>query len=247
MQIVSDFIVWGFLHERLFAELRDDLGALRAHLDACVAVVDGIEPMAGSHPALFGLTDLWRRMAAITGSWWSARFSSSLKNVWRAVLDDAEQRALGVPFDIARYSEVRSQSIGVQPALDLIELARATMLPPELIDDPLLHDLRHRTASIALLAEDLFSYELQVRTGNPNNFVHLLMVHEEMSLADAVNAVIGVHNDLVARFDAVAGELERRSPSLRFYVDGQRRLLRGSYDWRSGRAAPAADAEGAWT
>jgi hypothetical protein len=115
--------------------------------------------------------------------------------------------------------------------LDLVELAHGATLPPEVVDDPLVHDVRNRATSISALAADVFSYDRERAAGDPHNFVHLLTVHEEMTLPVAFSTVVEVHNDLVARFDAVAGELEIARPELRPWVEAQRRFMRGSYEW----------------
>jgi hypothetical protein len=246
-RVLVELFAWVFLHDDVYDEVEGahDPERLGQTLRGYIAILDGMDPSAGGPVSALALADLRSKLVHLGGARWFARFSATMGHYWLdGVLEEARHRARGITPTIERYHQVRLESVCVYPVLDLIEAAYGFMLSPDVVDDPLLHEVRRLAAWAIALSNDVFSYDKETRAGDPHNLVYLLTVLEGRSLEDAFASVVAAHNDLVARFDDVAASLERRSPSLPLYVEGHRRWMKGAYDWQLGsrRYAPVSPA-----
>lgn len=234
-QTIADFLGWVFLEDDIFDEEdATDPPRLARLLTAFGEVLDGLEPPPDAPPAVLALADVRARLRALGSEASFRRFADSMREFWfDGVLAEAQQRlAPGLP-SLERYLELRMISVGALPCFDLIELAYGFTLPPDVVVDPEVIEMRRLGTLEIALTNDVFSYEKELKAGDPLNFVHLMHQHHELALDEAFDRTIRVHNDVIAQFDAVAHDLERRSPALRLYVEGHRRWMRGAWDWQT--------------
>lgn len=252
-QLISDFLGWVFLQDDYFDEEdghhENDVQRLENILRAFIAVLEGFDPPQDAPARVVALADLRQRMRAMGGEWWFARFVESMKRYWLdGVLAQARHRAHDIAPDVMTYIDVRIEAVCVLPCLDLLELAYGMTLTPDVVDDALLHEIRRACTFAVAVANDVFSYEKELRAGDPHNIVHLLVVKEGMGIEDAFMSAVATHNDVVARFDELARPLEDKSAALRLYIEGHRRWMVGAYDWQlsSRRYSPRAQAEAVW-
>ena len=233
-QTIADFLGWVFLEDDIFDEEgATDPGRLAQLLATFALVLDGVEPPAGAPPSVLALADVRARLRALGSAASFMRFAEGMRGFWfGGVLEEAKQRLdPGLP-SLQRYLDLRMISVGALPCFDLIELAYGFTLPEALIDDPELVEMRRLGTLEIALTNDIFSYEKELKAGDPLNFVHLMNQHHGIALDEAFARTVAIHDDVVQQFDAIAEGLEKRSMPLRLYVEGHRRWMRGAYDWQ---------------
>lgn len=255
-QAIADFLGWVFLEDDIFDE--EDASSperLARVLRAFALVLDGAPTPPGgpalalvppdAPAALRALADVRARLATLGSDVSFRRFAASMKEFWfDGVLAEARQRLRpGLP-SLSDYLELRMISVGALPCFDLIELAYGFTLAPAVLVAPDVVEMRRLGTLEIALTNDVFSYEKELKAGDPLNFVHLMHQHHRISLEESFERVISIHNDVVAAFDAIAADVERRSPALRLYVEGHRRWMRGAWDWQMAarRYAPSPEA-----
>jgi hypothetical protein len=250
-QLISDFLGWVFLQDDYFDEEDGarDVARLEQILRAFIAVLEGLDTPEDAPARVVSLAELRHRLQTLGGAWWFDRFASSMRRYWiDGVLAQAKLRAQGVTPDVMSYIDMRIEAVCVLPCLDLIEPAYGFTLTPDVVDDALLHEMRRAATFVVAVANDIFSYEKELRAGDPHNIVHLLVVNQGMTLEDAFASAVASHNDMVLRFDELVASLEEHGPFVRHYVEGHRRWMVGAYDWQlsSRRYSPRMHAERTW-
>lgn len=177
------------------------------------------------------------------------RFRESLRGFWLdGVVVETAYRQRGVVPTRAEYLAQRVHSIGVLQVLDLAELFRGTPLPPEIRHDESHEALRDAAARIIACANDLYSYDKERRAGDPNNLVTVLVQHEGMTLEQALDEVVRVHDEEVVVLESLAAGALRRFPqhhvAVAGWIEDVRAWIVGALEWTeraaryaSGRAA----------
>jgi hypothetical protein len=248
-QTIADFLGWVFLEDDIFDEEDANEPPRLAHLlTAFAEVLDGLEPPPDAPPAVLALADVRARLRALGSEASFRRFADSMRAFWfDGVLAEAEQRSEpGLP-SLERYLDLRMISVGALPCFDLIELAYGFTLHEDVVTDAEVVEMRRLGTLEIALTNDVFSYEKELKAGDPLNFVHLMHQHHGISLDDAFDRTIRVHNDVIAQFDVIAHDVERRGPALRLYVEGHRRWMRGAWDWQTAARRYRGGEERAWT
>jgi len=107
-----------------------------------------------------------------------------------------------------QYVEIRTQDSAVMACFNLFQVAVGIDLPDAVVRSPRVLELsRYAILHISFL-NDLVSYHKEVtRSGYLFNLLHVLMVHEGLSLAEAASQVIQQLNLYVAESLRLEGEL----------------------------------------
>lgn len=222
----------------------DDDPALGRDPDAARAVMEryfevlrsGTLPTARTAFARFSVY-LHRRLAALAPEGWLQRFFASVEDyLFRGSMACYEHWSRDRVPTLAVYEPLRMHDSAVFAAVDMIELAAATSLPPEVLQIPALVEMREITARHVAFVNDLFSYQKEVlHRGSPWNLVHVLSHERGISFEDAVRDAVAIANRDVARFLL----LERQIPHLpvilsthvQRYVAGMKSWMRGNVDY----------------
>ncbi len=235
--LFAQLLAWIFIQD-------DEVDNATGHDPVALAAFYGrhLEVLAGDdvkddEPAVHrALADLRARFAESADADWLEWFLLSMRGFWiEGVVEETRIRALGIIPDKRAYVSVREHSIGILPFLDFIEHARGVFLPRVIAADPSLIMLRRRTARIVTYANDVFSYEKERKNDDPNNLVYLLMHHEGLSLTEAVDRVVAIHDDEVRRYQRDVANLSPalfEIPGVKEVIDGQRHWMRGALDWQ---------------
>jgi hypothetical protein len=240
-ELIAQLLAWIFIQDDVFDEAvaQHDPERLRLLLEGYAAILRGdafsrmVESAAS--PARAALASLRERIVAIADPTWMDWFCESMRGFWiDGIVEETRIRSLGITPDRATYTRMRVQSIGVMPFIDLVELAEGFAIPRVVCADPSVMRLRVRTAEIISWANDVFSYEKERRAGDPNNLVHVLMEHQGLSLADAVDRVVRIHDREVLAFERDVQALPYLGavPHLDQLIQGHRDWMRGALDWQ---------------
>lgn len=236
-ELIAQLLAWIFIQDDVFDEAvaQHDPTRLRGVLERYAATLRGAPLDKDAGPSLVALASLRERIVEIADPVWMDWFCESMRGFWiDGILEETRLRSLGTTPDRRSYTRMRVQSIGVLPFIDLVELAEGFAVPRVVCADPAVMRLRLRTAEIISWANDVFSYEKERRAGDPNNLVHVLMQHEGLSLADAVDRVVRIHDREVLAFERDVERLPYIGavPHLDELIQGHRDWMRGALDWQ---------------
>jgi len=201
--------------------------------DYAVALAGGpLPPRADPYLRAWG--ELGQAFAARMSPAWCARLSACFVTWLRMTIREREtyaalreQRRLPDP---ATYLEIRSVTVGVIPTFHFIEYVEGFELPPGVVDHPVLGELHRAGMLLELLTNDVASLEKDMASAWPN-MITVVQAAERLSLSEAVDRVVRMHNDTLADFLDAEARLPAFGPGvdpfLRIYVERMHHVVRG--------------------
>jgi hypothetical protein len=184
------------------------------------------------------LADAWRTPRATMPSSWHDRFVDTVAHHMSGLLVEAEARAVGQQPSVTEYVRLRRATSAAYVAHTLTEFATGAPLPDAVHGHPAIR--AYSTAGNDLLSwfNDLISLDRDADTAggrNGHNLVRALAAERELSTVDAIDAAATIWQD---RMDGLAG-LRAAVPSfgsaldvsVRHFLDGVDRSVRGTIDW----------------
>ncbi len=236
---ISKFLTWIFIQDDHYdiATLSLDPGRLRRKLDSYIQILGGAGEAYSMNVTFTALAEIVDLITTPSDTGWKARFSKSLIDFWLSgVLVETDVRLRDVVMDLPTYMKMRRYSIGVIPVLDLVEFAYSFVLPDHIVQDPRIQQVQELATQLVIYTNDIFSYRKERKARDPNNLIHILMHHHELSFADAVRHTVQLHNADVTRFLALTRDLPDWGPThnanVTTYIDGCRNWIRGALDWQ---------------
>ena len=234
-ELIAQLLAWIFIQDDVFddAVAAHDPVRVRAVLEGYALTLRTGETQESA--ASRALAELRTRIVAIADPVWFDWFCESMRGFWiDGIVEETRIRSEERTPARTDYVRMRTQSIGVLPFLDLVELSLDFAIPRVVCADPALMSMRVRTARIIAYANDVFSYEKERRAGDPNNLVHVLMHHDHATFPDAVDRVVRLHDREVALFEHEARTLPfiGTIPHVDAFIEGHRAWMRGALDWQ---------------
>jgi 5-epi-alpha-selinene synthase len=218
-----------FLFDDRFVEPLRDEEALTASLKTFEDAIGSLKSPRESpyHAALIDIVEsLMSELNPSDASAWQGRFLESLKSYFAGCVQECRLRKTGEVPNLEKYIGLRTQSIGVLPCFDLIEVALKQVHDPGVFDA--LVELRKMAAQICAWVNDLYSFKREDALGDPNNVVRVVMNNEGKTDAEARSSVIRMHNRQVEQLCEAARDIP---PAAVGYVEGLKHWVRGNYDW----------------
>ncbi len=238
----SDWCAWLFFLDDLYDEdvqASWDAPGARRLMGMCLTSLRGAAPPSAAPPLVRFLWEVRQRLlrSAVGGEQWLSRFAASAEDyLLKGVLPANAQWAHQLVPAFEHYLEQREHDSAVHTCIDLIELAAGLSIPERVHAAEPLPTMRRLCARALAYANDLMSYEKEVlRHGNPNNLVHVLMVHRSIPFDRAVHDAVALINrctrDLIALERQIPADGLAVDPLVARYVAGMGQLLRGNFDW----------------
>jgi hypothetical protein len=183
--------------------------------------------------------DLHTRLFRAADPAWMLRFERRVGQLFEAFCIEAEHRVASTVPSLPAYLPMREVTVGIHVELALSELVAGIALSEE--ERARVAELNRAASNLVGWANDVYTFEKELRAGERNNLVAVLMVSEGASLRDAVRRAAEMHDELARAF-AVATEDAARAGSVEMcgYVGILRAWVRGHLDWarETGRYAP---------
>ncbi|MEO1254969.1 MAG: terpene synthase family protein [Bacteroidota bacterium] len=150
---------------------------------------------------------------------WLDHFLQFTQEHLSLAVDDLNSTSLG-HITPEKYTELRNHVSGMYPAILMMEFASNTYLPRvELQGTGLLKDierLEYLCAAIGGLVNDFFSFEKEVLDAQSDfNIIPVMMMHENLSLEEAIHKAAVYTNNLYSEYKCVAKDVREqinRSP-----------------------------------
>src|SRR3954469_1466861 len=249
LRISTDWLSWGTYGDDYFPVVfgtTRDLPAAKACNDRLSAFMplddDGLIPEP-ANPIERGLADLWRRTAGPMSPDARRRFRTAVEDMtasWLWELANQAQNRIPDPVD---YVEMRRKTFGSDMTRSLARLRHDNVVPPEIYQTRVMHELDTAAQDFACFTNDLFSYQKEVEfEGEVHSLVLVLenfLGVDRMTARDITNKLMNarmqefqhiVHTDLPAMFEEYDLDEDVREILTR-HADDLKEWMSGILEW----------------
>lgn len=237
LALIADWNTWLFLLDDQFDEmaLGRDPALLGRYCAQALAVLRGHAAPAASDPASFhALHDIAGRLASQAPPQLLARLTACLQDSFGASAWEAANRAARRIPSEAEYRRHRPFSGAVYCYLTLIELATGVALPEAARSHPVLQRLTTMTNNIICWSNDVVSFTREHAAGNVHNLVAIVRHERGLTLDDAIDYVVALHNREVAQFEYACTQVPpcyAADVAVQQYIQGLTWWIRANLDW----------------
>lgn len=238
LTLLSDWNVWTFIMDDQMDEgsIGKQPNQLTLFYSSLLDVLKGKDATYRIEPLGAALNDIRQRIIqqkvdAIKLD----RFIGSFEACLAAFVWEAKNRVTGVVPDVATYIKMRAMTSGWQTFLELISINRLFELSPEILNHPDVQCLSSMTNNILCWANDISSFDKELKRGDVHNLVLVLQHKHQCTLHKAIQCAAELHNNEVQAFMELATQLPFLGREIDFqlkrYVSSLRYWIRGSLDW----------------
>jgi hypothetical protein len=238
LKVFNDWHSWlFFFDDQADEELYRSALSLEEYMQECLALLR-TGRMRSCPTGLELLTqDIRSRMLLCASEAWLNRFADDVSDyLFKGTLKAVENWTNQTVPDVESYLIQRRYDSSVLTCEDLIEITgEALELSDEVFANPTIQRLRELCANVVAYTNDIFSYEKEVLIHkNPNNLLHVLMVHQSLSLEDATTRAVSLINEDIQAFiveEQTFWPHAKRDRRLSAYVRGLKAWMRGNLLW----------------
>ena len=202
----------------------------------------GADGEAEQDPVKRACADLRVRLSRAAPRDWHVRFDARIAELFRAFVLEAEVRAAGGIPALDVYVPMREVTVGIHVETEIGELACGIEIEEPTRGRRDLAALRRMASNIVGWANDLFTFEKELRQGESTNLVMVLAAAEGLDLTDAVARAAERHDDEVRSFIALGADIlaSDTNEGVKKLVAMTRAWVRGHLDWahETGRYDP---------
>ncbi len=233
LQAIADYFIWFFLADDLFVDRVDIIGPdTIPNLTAMIDVLDfnqlSPEPVYGETAWL----DVCRRLRAQLTDEHFQRFANGMR-MWAStaalqILNHTRAASVG----IRQYETIRRHTSGMNPCLDLADIANDGAVPPEVYYRDDMQQLRRHANNVVCWSNDIQSLAIEIR--QPGQQRNMVVVYAEQghSLQEGIDYVATRVRLEISQFEEMAQAAESGADKkLRGFITGMRHWMRGYQDW----------------
>jgi len=241
LALICNWITWLFLHDDCYCDDGDaDEASLAALHREVLAVLHGEHaPGARDVSLLHMLTDLRRRMLVWSDAAWMARFIGSVDRYLQSTRWEAQNRGLGLVPPLAAYVDMRRCTGAMDSVYDCIELGEHLHLGREIREHTAVATLERLAGNCVCWANDIFSVNKELLEHNAHNLVFVLRHEHHLTLAEAIEKAVAMHDAELQAFEWAAAHLPdlrrefgpKKAVEVDLYVAGLRSWVRGNAAW----------------
>jgi hypothetical protein len=241
--ITSDLFAILFLLDDLFDEkcqetiFQERKAFLASHVSKLPQILLRGKDMALgiNSPMVVAITELETRLRRRGAPEWQERCVQSIKDTWEVGLWEYDNMMNRRTPNVAEVIMMRPAGSGANIGTDLVEMVEDAYLPDAIYQNEIIQKLVYEARIIICWANDLFSLQKEIKSGDMCSLVFALMHEQNMRLEEAIQETARRHDEEVKQFMI----LEQQLPSfdreldvkIRRYVHGLRNFVRGNVDW----------------
>ncbi|MGW7448061.1 terpene synthase family protein [Kitasatospora sp. NPDC054795] len=252
LDLVADWVSWWSIWND-FPDDPDFIGTpgrAEAFFVPLTAVLDSPgprpeDPQSGGtwpgDPHTRAFADIWRRWCEGMSPAFTARTRENWKHWFAAYLTRCEQRREHALLDVDEYLALREVTGAARLEMDAAERCGRYEVPDDVLGSRLLQRMRHLTAQVINITQDVQSLAKEEAAGDRHNLVIVLEQRHGATREQALTRIHSMtreHTDAFLRAEAELPGLldhlgiavERRAPVHRHVAD-LRSLMRGCFDF----------------
>jgi hypothetical protein len=245
LTLLCNWITWLFVHDDCWCDDSDaDEQALSLLHTQVLATLRGeLTPAPEDTALLHMLADLGPRIRRWADDAWMQHFIADIDAYLQSNRWEAQNRRLGLTPPLAIYVKMRCFTGAMDTVFDCIELCEHLDLAPGLREHSALSRLRLLANNCVCWANDIFSLDKELLEHNAHNLVFVLRRERGLTLAQALEQAVAMHDAELRAFEWSAarlpdfgGEFRRQfgaqsEAAISTYVAGLRSWMRGNIAW----------------
>lgn len=240
--LVSDLISWQFLLDNMFdgplgEQPRVAQGAISEFMGVLTSqhiAEPDISRLAYPHMTL-ALHDVWKRIFSRGTPLWRYRFSRNMTTYIAANGWEARNRAQKSVPDTNSSMANRELTIGMWPAMDMIDIVEHLILPAHIYESQDFQTLLRAAAIHVVLVNDLFSQRKEEAIEDCNNLVIQLQKLKQYTLQEAQSQVSKMISEQTTLYLDTLDRLLEVYPDyaeeIVRYAGNLQGWMRGNIDW----------------
>ncbi|EIN08519.1 terpenoid synthase [Punctularia strigosozonata HHB-11173 SS5] len=200
LRLCADFISWlrqfymDDWTDRMDQNEARDLSRIVMHI-----MTHPEEPVSGTGYAQL-TQDFWLRLSEAAEAGTRKRFIDAVCRFFSAVTQQSKDREAGSIPDLETYILQRRDTGATVTCFALAEYTNHLVLPDEVLEHPILQNLRDSSTDFVDWSNDLLSYNVEQSQGETHNMVCVAMTEGNLDLQSAVNFVGDMCKSAVVRF-----------------------------------------------
>lgn len=183
----------------------------------------------------YAFADLGRRMREETPMEWLARFTERLAELFQGFEIEAKSRSQQIIPRLEEYLKIREVTVGLYVEFEFGALTNGIVVPSSVQQHPTFRRLVRHACNIVGWANDIYTYKKEILQGEVHNLVVVGMNERGLSLDEAVDWAVDLHDTETRLFERLLGKL----PSFGSEIDAQvvayagmlKSWVRGHLDW----------------
>lgn len=235
LQLASDFTAVLFLLDDAYDEgkLSADPQSVAKLNERYLGELFGYVEADLDDPLTRGLLDIRDRIRECHPHFFLNRWLSHFQYYYEANLWEAKNRERRRVPGIDEYIMMRRYSGAVYPYCDLIELLLEHPLPLEVVQHPLLQNVREICNDILCWTNDYFSLEKELRSGEVHNLIVVLRDNAGLTLEQAIAQLRRMHDARVAEYQDVKEKVlsSWSTSGIRQYLAATDAMIAGHQRW----------------
>jgi len=245
LTLLCDWITWLFVHDDCWCDDSDvDEHTLTVLHTRVLATLRGeLAPEPGDDSLLHMCAELGPRMQRWAAPGWMNQFIADFDAYLQSTRWEAQNRRLGLTPPLSAYVKMRCYTGAVDIVADCIELCEHLSFPAALRQHTALSCLRLMANNCVCWANDIFSLDKELLEHNAHNLVFVLRRERGLTLAQALDQAVAMHDAELrafewsaARLPELSGEFRRQfgpeaEAAITTYVAGLRSWVRGNLAW----------------
>ena len=245
LTLLCNWITWLFVHDDCWCDDSDaDEAALtQLHTQVLATLRGELTPAPDDTALLHMLAELGPRIRRWANDGWMDHFIADIDAYLQSNRWEAQNRRLGLTPPLASYVKMRCFTGAMDTVFDCIELCEHLDFAPGLREHTALSRLRLLANNCVCWANDIFSLDKELLEHNAHNLVFVLRRERGLTLAQALDQAVAMHDAELrafewsaARLPDFAGEFRRQfgaraEAAIGTYVAGLRSWMRGNIAW----------------
>jgi hypothetical protein len=238
LQLAADWTTFFCLLDDVIETIEAPAGVSRV-LAEIAGVLCGASAARPERPLERAAQDLGARLDRHASPSQRARFQARVDELFEAFTLEAGVRHGARPLPVEAYLPLREITVGIHVEAALGEIVDGIDLAPDARAAIERSGLLRSASNLVGWANDVHTYEKELREGEVNNLVAVLAESDGLDLHEAVAQAIAMHDAEMRELAARRAEIEA-VPGLAPYVLMCCRWVRGHLDWalETGRYRP---------
>jgi 5-epi-alpha-selinene synthase len=179
--------------------------------------------------------DLGRRMREETPPEWLAGFTARLVELFQGFQAEANGRAQMLIPRLEEYLKIREVTVGLYVEFEFGALTNGIMVPRSVQQNLIFKRLVQHACNIVGWANDIYTYKKEIMAGEVHNLIVVAMRERGLSLDEAVDWAVDLHDTETRLFERLLGKLPSFGPEIDAQVVAYAGMLtawvRGHLDW----------------
>lgn len=215
--------------------------AMCRELAALVRITNLESSAQPTFPLARGWFDNWCKLMHGMSEDWRIRASTNLQQYFMSHVTEAVNRKSGKLLDMDGDLQVRRFSIGVQPALDVIERCNHFEVSPVIHQSLCMRKARTIATDVVLYVNELYSFEKDEANHEANNLIRILCRQRDLSVEQVSDELHRDVERLMREFLECTAEIDELCTELSFssqqrddvqrFLKGCRDIMRGNFEW----------------